>query len=200
MSKHDPRVDAYIEKSAEFAQPILKHIRGVVHAACPDVEEMMKWSFPHFDYNGMMCSMAAFKQHCAFGFWKHSLVVEGEDGRSRDAMGSFGRMTSVDDLPSKAVLTRYIKKAMKLNDDGVKAERTKTAKKKPARMPPALAARLAKSKKARAQFEAFSPSQQREYMDWIGEAKGEDTRERRLASAIEWIEEGKTRNWKYAKC
>jgi uncharacterized protein YdeI (YjbR/CyaY-like superfamily) len=200
MSKHDPRVDAYIEKSAEFARPILKHIRSVVHAACPDVEETMKWSFPHFDYKGMLCSMAAFKQHCAFGFWKHSLVIESENGRSREAMGSFGRMTSIDELPSRAVLTRYIKKAMKLNDDGVKAVRDKTPKRKPARIPPALGAALAKNKKARAKFDAFSSSQQREYMEWIGEAKGEDTRARRLSTAIEWIQEGKTRYWKYAKC
>jgi uncharacterized protein YdeI (YjbR/CyaY-like superfamily) len=200
MSKHDPRVDAYIEKSADFARPILKHIRSVVHAACPDVEETMKWSFPHFEYKGILCSMAAFKQHCAFGFWKHSLVVESEEVRSREAMGSFGRITSLDDAPSKAVLTRYIKKAMKLNDDGVKAVRAKTVKKKPARMPAALAAALAKSKTARARFDELSPSQQREYMEWIGEAKGEDTRTRRLATAIEWIQEGKTRYWKYAKC
>jgi uncharacterized protein YdeI (YjbR/CyaY-like superfamily) len=144
--------------------------------------------------------MAAFKQHCAFGFWKHSLVIEGENGRAREAMGSFGRMSSIDDLPSKAVLTRYIKKAMKLNDDGIKAVRDKTPKKKPARMPTALGAALAKNKTARARFDQFSPSQQREYMEWIAEAKGEDTRERRLATAIEWIAEGKTRYWKYAKC
>jgi uncharacterized protein YdeI (YjbR/CyaY-like superfamily) len=200
MSKHDPRVDAYIEKSADFARPILKHIRSVVHAACPDVEETMKWSFPHFEYKGILCSMAAFKQHCAFGFWKHSLVVESDEARSREAMGSFGRITSLDDAPSKAVLTRYIKKAMKLNDDGVKAVRAKTVKKKPPRMPAALAAALAKSKTARARFDELSPSQQREYMEWIGEAKGEDTRTRRLATAIEWIQEGKTRYWKYAKC
>src|SRR5262245_29746983 len=121
MAARDPRIDAYIAKSAEFARPILTHLREVVHAACPDVEETMKWSFPHFMYKGMLCSMASFKEHCAFGFWKSSLVL-GKDGESEEsAMGQFGRITRVQDLPSKKVLTSYIKEAIRLNDEDIKA-------------------------------------------------------------------------------
>lgn len=200
MVTRDARIDAYIEKSADFAQPILRHLRAVVHSACPDAVETMKWSSPSFEYEGILCGMAAFKQHAVFGFWKHELVLEGFDQASREAMGSFGRITKVSELPSKAVLTRYIKKAMKLNEDGVKVVRQKTKVKKPVKMPPELAAALKKNKKALATFDAFPPSQQREYMEWVGDAKGEDTRKRRLASAIEWMAEGKPRNWKYMNC
>src|SRR5258707_15517836 len=119
MGTRDARVDAYIEKSADFAKPILTHLRELVHSACPDVEETMKWSFPHFQYKGLLCSMAAFKEHCAFGFWKGSLIV-GKGGGEANAMGQFGRIAGLSDLPSRKVLTGYIKEAMKLNDDGVK--------------------------------------------------------------------------------
>src|ERR687892_455281 len=122
MGQKDPRVDAYIENSAAFARPILKHLRKVVHAACPDVEETMKWSVPHFDYRGgMMCSMASFKAHCTFGFWKGSLVLG--DKATDGAMGQFGRITSIEDLPAEKALTSYIKKAAQLNDEGVKVDR-----------------------------------------------------------------------------
>ncbi len=201
MVTRDPRIDAYIEKSPPFARPILKHLRAAVHKACPDVVETLKWSHPSFEYKGMLCGIATFKQHCAFGFWKHELVVDKHDIKSRGAMGSFGRVTSMDDLPPKALLTRYIKKAMKLNEDGVKVVRAKTTKnKKPVTMPPALTAALAKNKKAKATFDAFRPSHKKEYMEWIGEAKGEVTRARRVAQAIEWMAQGKSRNWKYANC
>ena len=200
MVTRDPRIDAYIEKSADFAQPILRHLRAVVHSACPDAVETLKWSSPSFEYEGILCGMAAFKRHAVFGFWKHELVLEGFDQASREAMGSFGRLTKLSDLPSKALLARYVKKAMKLNEDGVKVVRQKTKVKKPVKMPPELAAALKKNKKALATFDAFPPSQQREYMEWVGDAKGEDTRKRRLASAIEWMAEGKPRNWKYMNC
>ncbi len=119
MGTRDPRIDQYIGKSAPFAQPILRHLREIVHAACPTVEETMKWSFPHFMYQGMMCSVASFKQHCAFGLWKGSLILEQGGDRARDAMGHVGRITSVDDLPSDEILTSYIHTAMKLNEEGV---------------------------------------------------------------------------------
>src|SRR3954447_23208419 len=121
MATRDPRIDAYIAKSADFARPILEHLRAVVHATCPAVEETMKWSFPHFQYKGMLCSMASFKEHCAFGFWKSTLVIENSNGESEPAMGSFGRITKLSDLPSKKILIGYVKKAMKLNDEGVKS-------------------------------------------------------------------------------
>ena len=201
MVTKDPRIDAYIAKSAEFARPIMKELRAVIHEACPEVVETLKWSAPSFEYKGMMCGFMAFKAHAMFGFWKHELVVDAHDFKSKEAMGSFGRITSMDDLPSKALLKRYVKKAMKLNEDGVKVVRQKTTKdKKPVTMPKELAAGLAKNKRAKATFDAFSPSHRREYMEWIGEAKGEDTRARRLEQALEWMAEGKPRNWKYMKC
>src|SRR5271155_741106 len=116
MGTRDDRVDAYIARSAEFARPILTHLRDVVHAACPEVEETIKWSFPHFLYKGMLCSMAAFKEHCTFGFWKGALVVAGGGGAAEKAMGQFGRITSLAELPAKKVLTSTIKAAMKLNE------------------------------------------------------------------------------------
>jgi uncharacterized protein YdeI (YjbR/CyaY-like superfamily) len=200
MATHDPRIDAYIKKSAEFARPILTHLRAVVHEACPEVVETVKWKSPSFEYKGILCGMAAFKEHCAFGFWKHELVVEGSNGKEREAMGSFGRLTSVSDLPSKAVLKRYIKAAMKLNEDGVKVVRAKTRPKKPVALHPDFKSALAGNAKARAVFEAFSPSAKREYVEWIADAKADATRERRLAQAMEWIAQGKQRNWKYMNC
>jgi uncharacterized protein YdeI (YjbR/CyaY-like superfamily) len=196
MGTRDPRVDAYIAKSADFAQPILTHLRDVIHAACPDVEETMKWSFPHFMYHGMLCGMASFKQHCTLGFWKGALVVDG--AADADAMGQFGRITSVRDLPPRRTLTGYVKRAMQLNEEGIKPQRAKpAAKKAPLTVPDDLAAALRKSAKARKTFDAFPPSQQREYIEWITEARRDETRQRRLATAIEWLAEGKPRNWKY---
>jgi uncharacterized protein YdeI (YjbR/CyaY-like superfamily) len=198
MGTKDPRVDAYISNAAPFAQPILAKIRETVHASCPDVEEAMKWSFPHFLYNGMLCSMASFKQHAAFGFWKGSLVTGGP--RSADAMGHFGRLTKTSDLPSKKVLAGYIKKAALLNEQGVKEPRAKRkAAPKALTIPADLAAAFKKSKQAQAGFDALSPSHKREYLEWITEAKGAETRARRLAQAIEWMAEGKSRNWKYER-
>jgi uncharacterized protein YdeI (YjbR/CyaY-like superfamily) len=198
VAKKDPRVDAYIDRAAGFAKPILEHIRATVHAACPDCEETMKWSFPHFDYKGMLCSMAAFKQHAVFGFWKGSLVVpNGANSKAPGGMGQFGKLTKVSDLPPKRVLAGYIKRAMVLNDEGVKAPRQRKTAPKPVRLPPDLAAALRKNKTARAAFEGFSPSHQREYIEWITEAKTDETRARRLATTIEWLVEGKARNWKY---
>jgi len=197
MPSRDPRIDAYIEKSADFAKPILRHLRDVVHEACPDVEEKMKWSFPHFDYKGMMCSMASFKEHCTFGFWKPELVLG--DAAKEGGMGQFGRITSVEDLPARKVLKGYVKKAMQLNNEGVKPKRAqKPRKARPeVNVPDDLAAALGKNATARATFEGFSPSHRREYVEWIVEAKREETRARRVAKAVEWMAEGKRRNWKY---
>lgn len=199
MGKRDPRVDAYIAESADFARPILLHLREVVHAACPEVEETMKWSFPHFDYKGMLCSMASFKQHCAFGFWKASLILEGGGGAAEQAMGSFGRITSLADLPADDVLTGYIHTAVRLNDEGTKAVRNKTTERKPRQLeaPDYFLAALGASPGAQATYERFSPSQKREYVEWVTEAKTEATRQRRLQTAVEWMAEGKTRHWKY---
>ena len=199
MGKRDPRVDAYIAKSADFAKPILTHIRAVVHEGCPEVEETLKWGMPHFDYKGMMCGMAAFKQHCTFGFWKGSLVLGG-DKKDVDGMGQFGRIQKVSDLPPKKTLIGCIRKAKQLNDDGVAAPHLANRRKKPEiAMPTYFSAALKKNRKAQAAFDAFSPSHRREYLEWITEAKTEATREKRMETALEWIADGKSRNWKYQR-
>lgn len=202
MGVRDPRVDAYIAKSADFARPILEHLRELVHAACPEAEETMKWGFPHFQYKGMLCGMASFKEHCAFGFWKSSLIVEKGDGETERAMGQFGRLTKIGDLPSQKVLTAYIKQAMRLNDEGVKSPTRSKPKSapRPVVVPDDLADALKSTSEAAAHFKSFSPGQQREYIDWLNEAKTEVTRTKRLRTAIEWISEGKKRNWKYMNC
>ncbi len=200
MGKKDDRIDAYIAKSADFAKPILAYFRDLVHANCPDVEETVKWSHPNFVYKGMMCGMASFKEHCAIGFWKHSLVIGERDGKAKDSMGSLGRITKLSDLPSKKVLAGYIKKAMELNETGVKKAAPPKKPPKPVVVPDDLARALSKNAKARATFEGFSPSHKREYIEWITEAKTDATRNRRLETAMEWLAEGKPRNWKYMNC
>jgi uncharacterized protein YdeI (YjbR/CyaY-like superfamily) len=198
MGTRDPRVDAYIAKAPDFAKPILTHLREIVHEACPDVEETMKWSNPHFDYKGVLAGMAAFKAHCAFGFWKGSLIVDPKTAEGEKAAGQFGRITKIADLPPREVVAGYVKEAARLNDEGVKAPaRMKEKRTRELVVPDALAAALTKNRKARETFEAFSPSHKREYAEWVADAKGEDTRARRIATAIEWMAEGKPRNWKY---
>lgn len=199
MGTRDKRVDAYIAKAAPFAQPILRHVREVVHEGCPEVQEEMKWSFPHFSYKGMFCSMASFKEHCAFGFWKSALVL-GDDPKSRDAMGSFGRITALDDLPSKKVLLGYIKKARELNDAGVTVARPKSKGPKELVVPDYFLAAVKKNKKALATFDAFPYSKRKDYVEWVTEAKTDATRDKRLATTVEWLSQGKARNWKYEKC
>ncbi len=195
MGKKDPRVDGYIAKSAEFARPILRHLREIVHKGCPEVEETMKWSFPHFLYEGMLCSMASFKSHCAFGFWKGKLIVP----EKPEAMGQFVRITSLSDLPKDSVLVGYVREAVRLNETGEKVQRRPREPKKALATPPDLAAALQRNTKARKTFEAFSPSHKREYVEWITEAKTEETRRKRLSTAVEWMAEGKPRNWKYMR-
>jgi uncharacterized protein YdeI (YjbR/CyaY-like superfamily) len=200
MGKKDPRVDAYIAKSADFARPILAYLREVVHETCPEAEETMKWSFPHFMYRGMLCSMAGFKQHCAFGFWKGSLIFGTEDDRGEEGMGHLGRITGISDLPPREVFAGYLRQAMQLNEDGVQPpSRTKSRTRAELAVPDYLAAALQSNQSAEATFAAFSPSDKREYVEWLTEAKSEGTRQRRLDTAIQWLAEGKPRNWKYIK-
>ncbi len=201
MGTRDPRIDAYIAKSSEFARPILAHFRKLVHQAAPDVTETMKWSMPHFDHGGILCGMAAFKAHAAIGFWKAELIVDKKYDKGDDAMGSLGRLTSVKDLPPDRVLIGYVKKGIALNAEGVKAprmaRRDTRAKKPEAKAPADLAAALKKNAKARKHWEAFPPSHRREYIEWITSAKQEETRARRLATCISQVAEGKSQNWKY---
>lgn len=202
-SKHDPRVDAYIRKAAPFAQPVLEYIRAVVHEGCPEAVETMKWSRPFFDFNGPLCGIAAFKEHCALHFWKGGNIVAADQGKD-GAMGQFGRITSVKDLPAKRTLISLVKKAAALNAEGVRADwmekrvATRAARAtRPIVVPDDLAAALKKNRKAQATFDAFSPSHRREYIDWIEGAKRQETRDRRVATAVAQMAEGKAQNWKY---
>jgi len=204
MPAKDKRIDVYIAKAQPFAQPILKHLRKLVHEACPEVKETMKWSFPHFDYKGeMMCSMAAFKQHAVFDFWKAKLLndpigyLQKRSSEGGSAMGHFGRITSLNDLPPDKVIVDFIKQAMQLNDKGIKLPSKPKEKKKELIIPEYFLKVLKKNKKALATFEAFSYSHKKEYIEWITEAKTEETRNKRMNSALEWLSEGKPRNWKY---
>jgi hypothetical protein len=202
MGTKDPRVDDYIAAAAPFARPILKHLRRLIHRTCPDVEETMKWSFPHFQYRGILCSMAAFKAHSAFGFWKGALLngnAGGLEKTNRTAMGHLGRITSKRDLPPDAVMTALISEAMQLNEMDVKPPRHARRPGLKPKIPGYFASALRNDKKALTTFERFSDSHKREYLDWVTEAKGEETRARRLAAAIEWMAEGKPRHWKYMK-
>jgi uncharacterized protein YdeI (YjbR/CyaY-like superfamily) len=205
MATKDKRIDAYIAKAQPFAKPILTHLRSLVHKACPDVEETMKWSFPHFDYKGSaMCHMASFKQHAAFGFWKAALMKDASKlvgmAKTEVAMGHMGRLESVKDLPSDKVMLAYIKEAMKLNEENIRLPaKKKTAEPKELKVPDFLKTALQKNKKAKTTFDAFSYTNKKEYVDWLNEAKTEATREKRLNEAIEWMNEGKIRHWKYQK-
>jgi uncharacterized protein YdeI (YjbR/CyaY-like superfamily) len=200
---YDPRVDAYIAKAAPFSQPILAHLRELVHKACPDCEETIKWGIPSFDYKGPFCSIAAFKAHCIFGFWKTALINDpkGILSANKDkAMGSLGRITGIKDLPPDKVIIGFIKSAVKLNDENVKLPtRERKTVKKELVIPDWFIKTLKKNKKAYLYFEEFSPSHKREYVEWVTEAKTEETRNKRMATTLEWLAEGKPRNWKYMK-
>ena len=198
MKNSDPRIDAYIEHARPFAQPILKRIRKTVHAGCPDVVETLKWSVPAFEYKGPMCGMAAFKAHCLWGFWKAALMKTMPKDPAHKAMGGFGRFETIDELPTEAAMIRMVKEAAALNDAGVKVPRTVTAR-KPLKAPAHMLAAIKKNKKAHAAYQALSPSHQREYVEWITDAKAEETRARRLTTAVQWLSEGKRRNWKYER-
>lgn len=199
MPNKDPRVDAYIEKSADFARPILTHLRKLVHKASPKVSETVKWSMPAFEYKGIVCGMAAFKEHCTFGFWKHSLL-ELDKSFENTAMGSFGRITSKKDLPADDMIINLVREAVELNEKGIKVEKKKPADKKELVVPDCLIKALKKNKAAQKTFDNFPYSCKKEYVEWITEAKTEPTREKRLATTIEWLSEGKRRNWKYENC
>lgn len=203
MSKKDPRIDLYISNAADFARPILLHLRELIHAACPDVQESIKWSFASFDYKGPMCTMAAFKQHCAFGFWKASIMKDKtltKNAESESAMGHYGKITSLKNLPPDKKIIAHIKEAMILNEKGIKVPPKKvTTTKKDIVVPDYFLKKLKKNKDAFRTFEEFSPSHKREYIEWITEAKTDETKNRRMEVAIEWMSQGKSRNWKYMK-
>lgn len=205
MNDTDPRIDAYIVKSATFAVPILEYLRSVVHMTCPEVKETIKWSFPHFEYKGsILCSMASFKQHCAFGFWLGSLLTDPNNllasGNEKTSMGQLGRITSLEDLPAEEHLTGFIREAMDLIDRGVKQKKEEKPKEnKELVVPEYFLEALSENKDALKTFTGFSYSQKKEYVDWVVDAKTEATREKRMATSVEWLSEGKIRNWKYVR-
>jgi uncharacterized protein YdeI (YjbR/CyaY-like superfamily) len=205
----NPRVDTYLAKVQPFAQPILEHLRELVHKACPEIEETIKWSRPFFEYRGaILCNMSAFKEHCTFGFWGAEIgaVLREAQALRPGAMGSLGRITSLKDLPSDKLMLGWIRKAATFVDSGQYtspiAARHKVVKspKAATEMPAEFASALQRSKEAAAAFAAFSPSCKREYIDWIADAKRVETRDKRIATAVEWIAEGKQRNWKHQNC
>jgi uncharacterized protein YdeI (YjbR/CyaY-like superfamily) len=202
MGKKDPRVDAYISRSAGFAKPVLDHIRELVHRACPEASETIKWGFPHFEYKGLLCSMASFKTHCAFSFWLGTLLRDPHgiiSGIGETSMGHFGRITSLGDLPGDDIIIAYIQEAVKLNEAGVKKPAVQAKEKKELQVPEYFAEALSRNKKALETFEKFSYSNKKDYVEWITEAKTEATREKRIETALQWLEEGKIRNWKYVR-
>jgi uncharacterized protein YdeI (YjbR/CyaY-like superfamily) len=203
MEQYDSRVDQYIANSGDFAKPILNHLRKLAHLASPDIKETIKWSCPFFDLNGTLCQMVAFKQHCGFGFWKEKLMDDPQQilNREEGTAGSIGRISSLADLPEDDILIYYIRQAIALNQKGAKAPaRTKALTEKgEAAVPAYFSAQLDLIPSAKAYFESFSPSQKKEYVAWLEEAKSDTTRAKRLETAIEWISEGKTRLWKYKK-
>jgi uncharacterized protein YdeI (YjbR/CyaY-like superfamily) len=198
MPTLDPRVDSYIKKAAEYARPILVELRARIHAACPDVEETIKWRVPSFEYRGLLCGMAAFKAHCAFGFWKDAVLRKEKE--HAETLERAGCVRELGELPAKAPFAKAVKRAMQLNADGVALPRKKPTERKEVAMHPEFAKALAASKRAKAVFTDFAPSCKREYLEWIADAKKDDTRARRIEQAIEWIGDGKKRNWKYESC
>lgn len=198
MGSPDPRIDAYLAAAPAFAQPILSRLREDVHAACPSVEETMKWSRPHFLLDGkLLCGMSAFKAHCAFGFWAREGAEPGQPG----AMGDYGRITALADLPSRTELRRQIRAAAALLQAGApRARKPDRPPRAVLAMPADFAAALDATPAARGHFDAFPPGKQRDYLEWVLEAKRDETRAKRIAQAVEWLAEGKSRNWKYEAC
>ncbi len=205
MSKKDIRVDNYIKNANDFAKPILNHLRKLIHQTCTNVLETIKWGFPHFEYNGILCSFASFKSHCSFYFWKVNLINDTHKILNlvgKTSMGCFGKLEKLSDLPKNEIIVAYIKQAMKLNENGVKpiSDSNKNKKeKKELEIPKYFLDTINKNKIAFKTFENFSYSHKKEYVEWIVEAKTEITKEKRMKTAIEWIAEGKQRNWKYLK-
>ena len=203
MKNPHPAVDAYIEKALPFARPILTKIRKTIHKACPGITETVKWGMPFFDYQGPIAGMAAFKAHCAFFFWKAALLEDPENylqkraAEGGSAMGNFGKIGSVNDLPPEKVIIGFVKQAMRINEAGIKVTRKKAAPVKEPEVPVDLSALLKKHKVARQTFEAFPPSHRKEYIQWITEAKTEATRMKRTLATFELLKEGKSLNWKY---
>ena len=196
MGQRSPAFDTYIAKAPPFARPILERIREAFHAGAPDLTETFKWSMPHFDYKGPLGGMAAFKKHVNWGFWKQKLMDDPHAILGKGGMGG-GRVEDISEMPAKKIIVEYVRQAVRLNEEGVKVPRPSRKSAAPVEVPPDLEAALRRNKKARETFDRFPPSHRRAYVEWITEAKQEATRQRRLATTIEWLSEGKPVNWKY---
>lgn len=203
MTEDRAKIDAYIVTAQPFALPILQALRARIHAALPEVEEALKWGMPTFLYKGkILCNMAAFNAHATFGFWHGELVTGGTDKRMA-AMGDLGKITLVDQLPDQATMAGWIGKAKQLIDDGVKPPHVEGRGKHPKpelAMVPSFQSALDANPEAKATYDGFAPSCRREYLEWIVDAKRDETRDKRIAQAVEWLAEGKKRNWKYENC
>jgi uncharacterized protein YdeI (YjbR/CyaY-like superfamily) len=194
----DPRVDAYIAKAQPFAQPILTHLRAMVHQHVTGSDETMKWGMPHFSFCGQnLANMGAFKAHAAFGFWRHAEVMGAPEREG--GMGSLGKLTALDDLPSDEEMVAYITKAAALCTEG-KPKRPAPKPKAALDLPDDLGAALRANAAAQGHWDAFSPGKRRDYIEWVVEAKREETRAKRIETIVEWVAEGKDRNWKYKNC
>lgn len=205
MPTCDPRIDSYIDAAAPFARPILREFRRIVHEACPQVEETMKWSMPHFTCGGeLLCGMAAFKAHCAISFWKAQHIADPHGVLTpvgKSSMGQLGRIAAVADLPSEDVLKDLLRAGAALNAGGAKPRKKVAPKPKPAAtVPEALQAALDRNPAARTTFDSLAPGYRREFTEWIAEAKREETRARRVDQAIALLADGKTRYDKYKNC
>lgn len=199
MKNTDPRVDEYIKNALPFARPILRHIRGLMHRGCPELTETIKWGMPHFEYHGVIASMAAFKEHAVFGFWKQDLIPGMKQYiKEKEAMGSWGRITSLKGIPPDKDVIAFVRVAAKLNEKGIKSPR-KSPKPVVVNMPPDFLKAIRANKKANEVYENFSPSNKRDYADWINDAKTDETRQSRMKTAIVWMRDGKPRMWKYMK-
>lgn len=198
----NPAVDEYIEKAAPFAKPILTEIRAIVHQACPQVEEVIKWQFPNFVYKGNICSMAAFKKHCTFTFWKGKILKDPDNILSivgKTSMGQIGALHSISDLPNHSIMKKYLKEAMKLNEENIAIPKKKGKTAALRAIPDVMTEALKHHSVASKVFESFSVSNKNDYIEWITDAKREGTRTKRIHTMLEWLAEGKVRNWKYIK-
>ena len=186
----NPKVDAYIDKQQDFAKPILKHVRKLAHEALPRAEEALKWGVPYFTVNGKNAvGMAAFK--------KHASVMVCSTETAGGGMGNFGKLTDVSQLPGDEELIRQFRESA----EAVQSPETSQPKTKPVlAMPDDLASAIADTPSAQEVFDGFTDAQRRDYIEWVMSAKRQPTREKRVATAAEWIGEGKKRNWKYEKC
>ncbi|GAB0155022.1 hypothetical protein CHRYSEOSP005_02820 [Chryseobacterium sp. Alg-005] len=202
MEKYSTKVDEYIENSPDFAKPVLHYLRETIHEVCPDAEEAIKWKFPTFMYKGkILCSLTSFKQYCSMGFWLHGemkMIKELETNAEKSSMFSLGKITKMEDLPSKLLLKKAILEAMELTDMGVTMKKAAPSKTE-TEIPDYFQEALQQNKKALEVFENKSPSFRKEYIMWITDAKTEATRNKRMEQSLEWIAEGKGRNWKYEK-